>query len=172
MRHAWWLALLFGCEHGQSVAPDTCTHTTPGSECCLEDRTCTGEARFCVPPDVVLPACGPCDQTPGTCTQDFECQQTNAMQICEEIPCGCVGQKSCVDGCASSADCAEGQTCDMFGHRCTQSFCNTDGECPGDFSCSGSLCVRRGCSTNADCDALCVEGHCHQVAGECQAPSA
>jgi hypothetical protein len=171
MRCVWFL-LLLGCEHGQSVAPDNCTHTQLDSQCCLDDRGCTSEnARFCVPPGVVQDTCGECDPTPSACTSDFDCQAMDPTSICEEIPCACVGNRACVPGCVENIDCGEGEICDNFVHRCMPKQCATDDACPIDFFCAGSRCFRRGCTTSTECDGFCVEGLCHPVAGECQAPA-
>ncbi len=159
---------------GVGVVPAACPELgCPTQECCRAPGDCgTGS---CVAPGT--PTCGgACNPQPDECDVDGDCQPTNsgvgAVLICQPVPCACSGGTSaCVPGCTTTDDCGEGETCDPARGRCERIRCPAGEECPLDFECNDALCVRRGCTTDVDCDSFCVDGACHGSLGVCQVPA-
>ena len=136
----------------------------PQPLCCGSDGTCPGGGLLCVQPGDSL-GCGVCNPAPGSCTSDGQC----APSICEPIECSCSAARACVPGCASTADCREGQSCDLSSHRCLPSDCSS-APCPDNFICADGMCARASCTTDTECAGFCVDGKCFDGQGTCQAP--
>jgi len=45
-------------------------------------------------------------------------------------------------------------------------------DCPSNFACLGSVCIRQTCKVDADCDDFCVDGACYPALGACTPPAA
>ncbi len=139
-------------------------------ECCDVDTTCAGNGAPCQPPGTPF-GCGACNNTPGDCSSDGDCNPLANHHICEPIACSCDGQKQCVPGCAISQEtCPGGSACNPASERCEAIACG-DG-CPPEFEC-GDLgrCVRKPCTRASDCpDGFCVGGQCFDGQGECRLP--
>jgi hypothetical protein len=141
------------------------------SQCCLNNDSCTASGTLCAPPGASF-GCGVCQSDPSTCMTDTDCKAQNPTAICMPRTCACDQQKDCVAGCTSDAGCGTGESCDLQTNRCGPTACTASTTCPQDFSCIANRCLRKGCISNDDCDAFCVEGQCYQKAGECRAPAA
>jgi hypothetical protein len=171
MRAAILCLFLVACSSsGKSIGPDDCTHTQqPTTACCLVDTQCM--SAICAPPGTPQ-ICGSCDSSPSTCTTDAQCKTQISTSICEPRACACTDERDCVAGCTSDAGCDDGETCNLTSNRCEVTTCATAATCPQDFDCLANRCIRKGCISNADCDAFCVDGLCYQEAGECRLPAA
>jgi hypothetical protein len=155
-----------GCRREADPAFECPALGCPQPLCCGEDGACPGGGGLtCVQPGDSL-GCGVCNPTAGSCTSDAEC----APSICEPIECSCSEQRACVPGCASTADCGEGLSCDIVGHRCLPASCSENAPCPDNFICADGLCARASCTGDTDCDGFCVDGKCFDSLGTCKAP--
>lgn len=138
---------------------------------CHKQLDC-GNGETCLPPGSP-DACGTCLVPPATCNSDAECAANGPASICEPAHCACSGQKSCTDGCTSSASCGVGESCEAD-HRCKPSVCAQQLDCPTNFLCPpvlDSRCTRRTCTVDPECDVgYCVEGFCYDVLGQCTPP--
>jgi hypothetical protein len=144
----------------------------PSGLCCSSEAECTDQTS-CVPPGTPQQGCGACDTTPGDCTGDAECKPRGATLICAPIPCSCTAQSRCVEGCSSDSACTEGQQCDLASARCVAQTCTTVAQCPANFDCTSSACVRASCTDDRDCDGFCVLGSCFAGGrGVCTPPAA
>lgn len=136
---------------------------------CRTIADCKIGLETCAPPGSPT-GCGTCFMPPSQCTTDAECGGT---MICETAHCACNGEKSCVEGCTSSAACGVGESCDAD-HRCHPVVCAQQIDCPVNFLCPPILsarCERRACKVDPECDVgYCVEGACYDVPGSCAAP--
>ncbi len=102
------------------------------------------------------------------CLGDTECAEAGAGSICvAPDPCSCYVNPICVVGCANSAQCDAGEICSA--HRCVATPCQTAGDCPNNFVCSGS-CARKTCTTDANCNGYCLGGACYDQIGHCTYP--
>ena len=134
---------------------------------CSDDVACPPDTGFCTAPGTER-GCGICNNPPeeATCVDDRGCA---AGSICEPLRCACQGQHVCVPGCASDAECDEGEACGANG-RCAARACGGDDDCPADFRCDGGGCLRRACGGDDECSAACVGGRCFSEPGECTLP--
>jgi hypothetical protein len=129
---------------------------------------------YCSPPGAAQ-GCGAC---PGLippamnwCNTDAECRADGGTKICEH-PCGGIcPMGSCVPGCTAETVCPIGMACGATG-RCQASACSMSADCPPDFDCLNSGCVRRSCESDAECDGYCVTGACYSALGACVQPAA
>jgi hypothetical protein len=167
-----FVSLLACSGGGQSPPAIECDHTQfQDSQCCTSNTDCTApNGVFCAPPGADI-GCGFCSQDPGTCAVDADCKAQSPSAICEPRECACEGQRECVGGCTSNAQCATGQSCELASSRCVATSCSVAADCPVNFGCNGS-CARKTCSDNSQCDGFCVDGQCFDSAGECRLPAA
>lgn len=129
---------------------------------------------YCSPPGAAR-GCGAC---PGLvppplnpCTTDADCRLDGGTSICEH-PCGGIcPMGSCVPGCTEETVCPIGLACGTTG-RCETSACTLAVDCPQDFDCLTSVCLRRPCQSDAECDGYCVTGACYSALGACVQPAA
>lgn len=133
---------------------------------CRVDADCTGPAESCLPPGV-SPGCGACMNVDMPCADDMACAGAN--EICEPAQCACGGEKVCKLGCLSDMECGNGQACEML--RCVGKPCMDDTVCPMNYGCSADKrCARKPCSSDGDCQGICVQGACYDKAGTCTPP--
>lgn len=131
-------------------------------------------ALYCVAPGEPR-GCGICLNPANPCTSDAECVPDGGSggdtKICDAPPadlCFCRLVKICVAGCRSNSDCASGMACDTQ-HTCQKACVAGDTSCPVDYACGSSgICVRKACTSNAECSAACVKGACYSSRGTCQ----
>jgi hypothetical protein len=144
------------CEYGKSLdlPPDQCA----AEQACAENpmHGCTvcvarGEA-----------ACGGPAPPPDECESDAECRERADNLNCEQIPCQ---NKRCVQGCLADEDCGPSEICDDY--RCNPARCAAGGTCTPNHACVADLCVRRSCTTSAECGDFCVNGQCQEYPGDC-----
>jgi hypothetical protein len=134
---------------------------------CRGDADCAAAEEYCA---VAGPEyCGGAGCLLTTCTTDADCQ-AEGLSVCELV--ACCGGTACVPGCDAQTPCPEGQSCTADNH-CVAQSCASEA-CPGNFNCgtgSEQICIRRTCSSDADCDGYCVLGNCHATPGACDLPS-
>lgn len=144
---------------------------------CRSDGDCPMASGFpgplyCSPPGASQ-GCGACPgliPTMDGCSSDADCRKDGGTRICAH-PCGGIcPMGSCVAGCTDET-CPAGAACGTEG-RCQASACTVAGDCPPDFDCLNSGCVRRACKSDAQCDGYCVVGACYSVLGACVRPAA
>jgi hypothetical protein len=149
------------------------TDGTSGAPC-WDDNDChPGAPNFllCQAPGESF-GCPVCDTPLNACTADPQCADAGATAICEPASCACHGERTCVAGCSSDAQCPAGEVCGA-NHRCAAKPCSTDVACPTDFSCMpGAGCQRKRCLRDADCSFACVKGACYDRPGTCVTPPA
>lgn len=174
MRALIGILFVVGCgANNNPPAAAECDHTQGSdSRCCGVDGDCVGpQTEFCVPPGTPR-GCGVCSTDVGDCLSDAECKPQGATRICVEVTCTCERAMHCVGGCTSDASCTEGQTCNTSTGRCAATACTRDANCPAEFRCGATGCVRKTCTSDGDCGGYCVGGSCYPKAGECQGPVA
>jgi hypothetical protein len=123
--------------------------------------------------------CGVCLNPANPCKSDADCVPDGGAggdtKICDVPPAGlcfCNLVKICIAGCRSDNDCAGGMVCDT-NHTCQKACVPGDASCPTDYTCgSAGICVRKTCTSNAECSVACVNGACYSSRGACQAPVA
>jgi hypothetical protein len=107
---------------------------------------------------------------PGTapCLADTDCAPAGPTQVCAQVSCDLASGMMCIPGCASAADCAEGEACSPA-HHCVPQPCGAG--CPPLFACDAatSVCLRLACKRDPDCPAkgVCVDSQCHSALGQC-----
>jgi hypothetical protein len=145
---------------------------------CVVDDDCTENGAFCAPAGTEA-GCGICIDEPDMCANDTVCKTQGDHFICAPAKCSCGNPGNngarCIAGCLSAADCALGTTCHVVGARtgrCTPTECTIDADCPANFGCSESACVRLACTESSSCDGCCVTGRCYSEPGACLLPSA
>ena len=167
----------FGCRSPSEVAGACPMLGCAQPQCCHKTADCNAGGGFgiCqVPP--VNPGCGICFNGPGNCMNDGDCAGLDFGRICEPSLCACPNaapSKTCVPGCSSDSDCIETASCGAD-FRCHDRPC--DSACAGNYTCdpSGARCIRKKCSTDANCGApgYCIEGTCSKSVGQCIQPAA
>ena len=126
--------------------------------------------------------------SPGpTCSSDAECSADAGVGTCGAGACVCqssqyaqgFGRNVCSPPCANDSDCGSqlgfiygdgtGFVCGAGGH-CVPKSCSAPTDCPADFDCAANLCVRRSCTTDANCapSGVCVDGACYPGVGACE----
>ena len=159
MRWLLALVLLGGC------AKQQCKGGQPN--CCRSSDDCDS-ASICFPPSGI--GCviqnTPLGNPP--CSVDSDCADAGATQVCVQLYCTSSLGKSCIAGCKSDADCAEGQQC--AAPRCVPRPCSAG--CPSLFTCdaSTSTCARYKCKSDSDCPSggVCLgDDGCQKSLGQC-----
>jgi hypothetical protein len=105
------------------------------------------------------------------CSTDADCRLDGGTKICERACGGICPMGSCVAGCTYETACPTGMACGTQG-RCQASACTAPADCPQNFDCLNSGCVRRSCKSDAECDDYCVVGACYSTLGACVRPAA
>jgi hypothetical protein len=162
----WALLVAVGAVAGcQQTTPAACPSGQP--MCCRSSAECDG-VSICFPPAGLGCVVQPLPPTAVACTSDPDCANDGATQVCAQVACDSTRGKNCAPGCASDADCVEGQTCSAT-HHCVAKACDTG--CPPLFGCDSttSMCGRRACQRDADCPTggVCVDGGCYATLGQC-----
>ncbi|HVT10404.1 MAG TPA: hypothetical protein VHO67_23245 [Polyangia bacterium] len=142
---------------------------------CWSANDC-GQSATCSPPGASVCG-GACIPVQHPCHADTDCAGDAATPaVCEDVPCACPSATGCVPGCSTDADCAEGESCKST-HHCGPMACGpgTAATCPTDFVCAiieatAGMCVRKSCSSDAECSGACVSGQCYHAAGNCRLP--
>jgi len=153
-----------GGERPVVIEPEACPGSIVPEGACRTDEHCLPNER-CSAGAIIL--CGTCPQGGGDCSSDSQCADGFHCVPNPLDPCGCHALKgfceakppSCVDG---GYVCPEGKVCDPAAATddhdcrfdCTQVVCPGVNEICDDTSTeySGSPCVRRSCTTDADCE--------------------
>lgn len=144
---------------------------------CHSDGDCPMASGFpgplyCNPPGASQ-GCGACPgliPTTDGCSSDLDCRKDGGTKICVR-PCGgACPMGSCVAGCTEET-CPTGAACGTDG-RCQAKACTAPSACPQDYACLNSVCVRRPCKADAECDGYCVVGACYSALGACVRPAA
>jgi dienelactone hydrolase len=140
-------------------------------EDCESSDACQGSGNRCVAPDQFV-GCGACRPIDPGCASDTQCQPFGA--VCAPAPpmaCACVPVLQCLAPCQTSAlGCATGEQCEPSGH-CVATPCSIDADCPSQFACAASACMRKTCGADSDCSmGFCVLGRCFDTLGTCAAP--
>src|SRR5207237_10250943 len=105
------------------------------------------------------------------CTSDAQCKTRGASLVCDPIACTCSNQKTCVPGCTSDMQCADGgQRCDLATARCVAQACSVPADCAPNFDCRATTCTRRPWPSDLECDGFCVDGACFAQTGTCVLP--
>lgn len=155
-----------GCRPATEPRPP-CPTSCPAGISCGSDDDCVSPNSICVQPGQPTPYCG--DQ----CKTDADCARGVAPRClppaCQGTCCG----NYCVPGCLTDGDCAFGEVCTSG--LCTPPPCSSSSlssSCPLNFLCSGTLCQRIACGSDAACGALqhCVRGACYSGLGTCAPP--
>lgn len=149
----------------QASGEVVCTQRACAALCTAEHPCDPSSGQFCRDPGASA-GCGICFRVPpgDACEADAAC---DPGAICVLPACSCDGTtKTCLPGCATAADCGEGERC-APDHRCRALPCATPSDCPRNFRCDAGACLRVSCAASADCDDLCVNGRCWSEAGTC-----
>ena len=148
----------------QPICPDGCRSTSD----------CGGLAGgYCASPGA--PICGGACMVGDPCADDAKCASDFGVgYVCDYPACNCNGDRTCVFGCNSNADCDEGETCSAA-HRCVAMLCTQGQTCPPQFDCVPTgpteLCRRRSCTSDGQCSGgFCVNGSCFKQLGTCELP--
>jgi len=95
------------------------------------------------------------------CLDSAQCSTNIGCDVDCEQACG-----QCTT-CAADKDCFTAQVCDATSHTCVPQPCQTDGECPTNFTCAQGSCARKTCSQDSDCQGVCTHGFCVSKLGTC-----
>jgi hypothetical protein len=134
---------------------------------CRTSADCDPNGGTCYSPGAPTP-CGICYEPPVPCMNDTECAMQDPTTICNPPQCSCGGSE-CMPGCMSDGDCKAWEYCSP-GHRCLPDTCSSNADCPTNFECATMACARKSCTSDADCNGLCVNSECHDMAGHCMLP--
>lgn len=143
--------------------------------CCHAQGDCS-QFLICDAPGQSL-GCGACRSPGPACTSDADCAQGTAPPtICDVPPpelCYCNVGLQCIPGCASNSDCKVGEVCESD-HHCRGMPCQSDADCPPNFSCPRTKpatvlrCERTPCKADVDClQGYCVDNACYDALGVC-----
>ena len=159
-----------GSSSGETTASSSSSGSgglNPGQ--CRTTEDCTApQGQTCYSPGEPLP-CGACYEPILPCTTDMECANQPSPSICKKAQCSC-GASECLPGCMTAADCAVGEACGQDDHRCKPQTCAASPECPTNFDCQQTQCLRKTCATDAECNGNCVNGQCYDMLGSCLLP--
>lgn len=144
-------------------ATGTGTGTGSGSGCHAGQTCAVGD---CYAPDVSGAGCIPsCTVGAGECGEGMVCSW---VTLCPYMP-----HTECLPPCEEGT-CDEGYGCDVGTGACLPLSCPEQQTCDGNHTCEPVSpdptdlgCVRKQCSTNADCADYCVLGRCFDVPGQC-----
>jgi len=153
--------------HPIEIAPGECRNDT---DCADPVSVCFGATEFPIV-GVCFDVAARCAE--GACTQceeDSDCAASAHGSICEPQEGSCRGGRTCRPGCEANDECEVHETCDEGG-RCEAKECTADLHCPADFSCGDGYCTRTNCSTDSDCDNVCVNERCQEGGGYCSPPA-
>jgi hypothetical protein len=154
-----------GTQCGSGTYPGTCVGLAAGQ--CRTGSDCESFQQCFYPGQSI--GCGTCFPGEPTCASDADCQGTDPTLICEPHPCSCNGATECVAGCTAEDQCAPWEFCAPT-HRCVADVCLQESDCPPNFVCAPAdnpHCVRKICSSDADCADYCVDGQCYDTPGSC-----
>jgi hypothetical protein len=127
---------------------------------------------FCAAGDVCVDGIAPGCLGDGAfsqgCSTDADCTETDGPipMICRN--CGGVGAGYCDMPCTATHPCPPGATCDDTGH-CLSKPCSAAADCPANYVCSPTenICVRKTCTTDAECSGICKSARCTEGFGSC-----
>jgi hypothetical protein len=153
--------------------PGRCVKVCEGGNCscsctCASKTECSGPSVCVAPVDPTPPCCGVAPM----CQADSDCASKpggSTTPICNRLGCG-----FCTSACTKDLECGDGYRCRSDGH-CTHARCDQDGvACPAQSHCAAAQaqadsfgCLHDACSTDAECNGACVNGHCYASGGRC-----
>lgn len=115
---------------------------------CQTSEDCTAETPFCSSSASPGPSCVECFST-----------QDCASGVCTS--------NRCAPGCTSDADCSDPALACSANARCEPRVCAADPDCPPNLLCQSGTCSRKSCSSDEDCDGVCVNQACFEDYGRC-----